>query len=81
MPKGIAFPTCVSVNECVMNNSPLESEASKYVSMIGDNTERIFFTEVLAVAPSRQHLVLWDPKYMFLWGKFFLVREAKSREI
>ncbi|CAM9244193.1 unnamed protein product [Sphacelaria rigidula] len=28
--KGIAFPTCVSVNECVMNNSPLESEASKH---------------------------------------------------
>lgn len=30
--KGIAFPTCVSVNECVTNNSPLESEASKHVS-------------------------------------------------
>lgn len=30
-PKGIAFPTCVSVNECVTNNSPLESEASKHV--------------------------------------------------
>lgn len=29
--KGIAFPTCVSVNECVTNNSPLESEASKHV--------------------------------------------------
>eukprot|EP00953_Heterococcus_sp_UTEX-ZZ885_P018184 10162-Heterococcus_DN1.PRE.2 len=25
--KGVAFPTCVSVNECVCNNSPLESEA------------------------------------------------------
>lgn len=24
--KGIAFPTCVSVNECVCHNSPLESE-------------------------------------------------------
>ena len=37
-PKGIAFPTCVSVNECVTNNSPLESEASKHVSV--DERER-----------------------------------------
>ncbi|KAG5177466.1 peptidase M24, structural domain-containing protein [Tribonema minus] len=27
--KGIAFPTCISVNECVCNNSPLESEAEQ----------------------------------------------------
>jgi methionine aminopeptidase len=25
--KGVAFPTCVSVNECVCHNSPLNSEA------------------------------------------------------
>ncbi|CAM9727689.1 unnamed protein product, partial [Discosporangium mesarthrocarpum] len=25
--KGVAFPTCVSVNECVVNNCPLDSEA------------------------------------------------------
>lgn len=25
--KGVAFPTCVSVNECVCHNSPLESDA------------------------------------------------------
>ena len=24
--KGVAFPTCVSVNECVCHNSPLASE-------------------------------------------------------
>jgi len=28
--KGIAFPTCVSVNECVCHNSPLESEAAQH---------------------------------------------------
>ncbi|CAN0111560.1 unnamed protein product, partial [Hapterophycus canaliculatus] len=33
--KGIAFPTCVSVNECVTNNSPLESEADKHVRKKG----------------------------------------------
>lgn len=26
--KGIGFPTCISVNECVCHNSPLESEAA-----------------------------------------------------
>lgn len=26
MDKGVAFPTCVSVNECVCHNSPLPSE-------------------------------------------------------
>lgn len=34
--KGIAFPTCVSINECVTNNSPLESEASKHVRRRGE---------------------------------------------
>ncbi|CAM9231003.1 unnamed protein product [Choristocarpus tenellus] len=28
--KGVAFPTCVSVNECVVNNCPLESEAGNH---------------------------------------------------
>lgn len=27
--KGVAFPTCVSVNECVCHNSPLNSEAQE----------------------------------------------------
>lgn len=27
--KGVAFPTCVSVNECVCHNSPLISEAQE----------------------------------------------------
>lgn len=26
MPKGVAFPVCVSVNECVCNVSPLRSD-------------------------------------------------------
>ncbi|CAN0120255.1 unnamed protein product [Phaeothamnion confervicola] len=25
--KGVSFPTCVSVNECICHNNPLESEA------------------------------------------------------
>lgn len=29
--KGVAFPTCVNVNECVCYNSPLESEADVQV--------------------------------------------------
>jgi hypothetical protein len=29
--KGVAFPTCISVNEVVCNNSPLESEAEQQV--------------------------------------------------
>ena len=28
MKKGVAFPTCVSVNECVCAYSPMESEQS-----------------------------------------------------
>jgi hypothetical protein len=32
--KGVAFPTCVSVNDCVCNNSPLESEAEAQVYLI-----------------------------------------------
>jgi len=28
--KGIAFPTCVSVNECVCHNSPIESEGDQH---------------------------------------------------
>lgn len=27
--KGVAFPTCISLNECVCHNSPLESESSQ----------------------------------------------------
>jgi curved DNA binding protein len=34
--KGIAFPTCVSVNECVCHYSPLESETSDDVLSEGD---------------------------------------------
>lgn len=33
--KGIAFPTCISVNECVGHYSPLKSE-SKTVLKVGD---------------------------------------------
>eukprot|EP00904_Undaria_pinnatifida_P001487 jgi/Undpi1/11339/HiC_scaffold_30.g13636.m1 len=39
--KGIAFPTCVSVNECVTNNSPLESEASKHEPLKADDIVKI----------------------------------------
>mmetsp|Transcript_9206 Transcript_9206/g.29275 ORF Transcript_9206/g.29275 Transcript_9206/m.29275 type:complete len:327 (-) Transcript_9206:1309-2289(-) len=34
--KGIAFPTCVSVNECVCHNSPLESDAEQPKLAPGD---------------------------------------------
>lgn len=34
--KGIAFPTCVSVNECVCHNSPLESDAEQPRLEAGD---------------------------------------------
>lgn len=34
--KGVAFPTCVSVNECVCHNSPLESDANIDVLKDGD---------------------------------------------
>lgn len=27
IPKGIGFPTCLSVNECIANYSPLKSES------------------------------------------------------
>lgn len=34
--KGVAFPTCVSVNECVCHNSPLESDAAQPPLAEGD---------------------------------------------
>lgn len=34
--KGVAFPTCVSVNECVCHNSPLESDTTSEVLSEGD---------------------------------------------
>jgi len=34
--KGVAFPTCVNVNECVCNNSPLVSEGQEAVIAEGD---------------------------------------------
>lgn len=34
--KGVAFPTCVSVNECVCHNSPLESDTPGEVLSEGD---------------------------------------------
>jgi len=34
--KGIAFPTCVSVNECVCHNSPLASDMTGHVLLEGD---------------------------------------------
>lgn len=34
--KGVAFPTCVSVNECVCHNSPLESDMPGEVLSEGD---------------------------------------------
>jgi len=34
--KGVAFPTCISVNECVCHNSPLESDAPGEILSSGD---------------------------------------------
>lgn len=34
--KGVAFPTCVSLNECICHNSPLESDANSEVLKEGD---------------------------------------------
>jgi len=36
MQKGTAFPTCVSVNDCVCHNSPLLSEAEPQALVEGD---------------------------------------------
>jgi len=34
--KGVAFPTCISVNECVCHNSPLESDTPGEILASGD---------------------------------------------
>mmetsp|Transcript_26549 Transcript_26549/g.81622 ORF Transcript_26549/g.81622 Transcript_26549/m.81622 type:complete len:271 (+) Transcript_26549:124-936(+) len=34
--RGIAFPTCVSINECVCHNSPFESDQDQQVIGVGD---------------------------------------------
>ena len=31
VPKGIAFPTCVSINNCVCHNSPLKSDKEQRI--------------------------------------------------
>jgi methionine aminopeptidase len=36
MEKGVAFPTCVNVNNCVAHYSPLESDAAEEVLADGD---------------------------------------------
>jgi methionine aminopeptidase len=36
MEKGVAFPTCVNVNNCVAHYSPLESDAATVVLVDGD---------------------------------------------